>query len=437
MAQETAAYETTPPAPVRAVMSVILSMGLVAMASGMLYTFIPIRLTEAGFAPSTSGWLVTAMGAGNFIGCFVGGAVVRRVGHARAFCVFAAACTLSTLSLSIAVDPLLWAPARLINGVGMIGLFVVSQSWLNDATENHQRGRVLAAFYIVFIASMGLGSEFLRHIDLSGRAVYLIGAACGTLSLIPVGLTKLPPPPPPERIQLAFRRLWQVSPVGFVGVMAAGAMSVTIQGLIPLYLANIGFAAAATAFLVSRMQVGNIALQWPLGWLSDRIDRRWALIVSGGLALVASMGALALGAGALWAMLAVCAVWIGATESIYAISTAQINDRADPREFVAMSSTALFLWSLGSVTGPTVASAAMDRFGAEALFYIIFAVLLFLVAFILYRLQVRERTAPEDTEPYVAMSPSAPVTAEFPPVPEEEWDVPGEDTVETPKADSK
>ena len=408
------------PSPLRAVSSVILSMALIAVSNGMMHAYVPLRLSEEGFALGTNGWLLAAMGLGNFIGCFLSGTIVRRVGHARAFAVFAGFCMLATLSLAIHVDPWLWAPARMIYGIGVIGLFVVCQSWLNDATENQYRGRVLALFYVAFVASLGAGAEILRHVNISSNEVFLIGAAFSALALFPVSLTRLPPPAPPERVQIQIRRLWRVSPVGFAGITTVGALTMTVQGMIPVYFSAIGFSTVSIAFLVSRMQIGNIALQWPIGWLSDRIDRRYALLVAIALGGTASLAVLLLGTTSIWTLLFLCAIWVGATESIYAVSNAQINDRADPSEFVAMSSTALFLWSLGSTLGPAIAGFTTDILDHTAFFYVVFAAYVLLGTFIAYRSTVRDAPVEEETEPYVWMTPAAPVTAEFPPADGEE-----------------
>ncbi len=149
-------------------------MGLLALGSGMLYAFIPIKLAQDAFAPWVAGSILTAMSGGSLVGCLITGLMVRRVGHARAFAALTALVILSAVLLSTGTDPMIWIVARTLYGIGAAGLFIVSQSWLNDACENEWRGKVIATFYLVYILSIGIGALILRFLSLEGNTVPLV-----------------------------------------------------------------------------------------------------------------------------------------------------------------------------------------------------------------------------------------------------------------------
>ena len=144
--------------PPFAVASIILSMGLIAVGNGLLFAYIPVKLASEGFAPWVAGAIITAMAGGGGVGCLIVGRYVQRVGHARVFAALAAMVILSILAIALDTQPLLWIGARAVYGFAASGLFIVSQSWLNDASENRWRGRVIAIFYMTYVLGIGAGS---------------------------------------------------------------------------------------------------------------------------------------------------------------------------------------------------------------------------------------------------------------------------------------
>ncbi len=195
--------DTRAPSPPIAVTSIILSMGLVAVGSGLLHSYIPLKLAREGFEPWVAGAVLTVLSLGGLAGCVLTGPLVRRVGHARVFALLAATVTLSILLITLETAPLPWMLSRAIYGFAVAGLFIVSQSWLNDACENQWRGRIIAIFYMTYILGIGSGSFLLRFISLEGPQGPLLGIFFTTLAILPVGLTRLRTPPPPEAVAVA------------------------------------------------------------------------------------------------------------------------------------------------------------------------------------------------------------------------------------------
>ena len=417
--------DTTPTEPVAApragvsVASIIVSMGLLGFGNGLMFAWMPLRLAAEGFAPWVAGTLVTAVAAGGIVGCLMAGPIVRRVGHARAFAALAALEVLTMVMVAAAPEPVLWVASRLIYGFAINGLFVVSQSWLNDAAENRWRGRVIAVFYMVYILSLGVGGFMLTVVPLEGTGAPLFAICLVALAILPVALTRLPAPPPPEAVSVELRRVWRISPVGLMGMFVVGGVSMLTQGFAPIYATAEGMAKEEVGILLLSMQAGMILVQVPFGALSDRIDRRIVLIAACVVVVAGAGTATQVPVASLALLALVFAVWSGAVESIYSISTAHANDRADPRHFVSLSSTLLVAWSVSAFVLPLIATALTPLLGPRAFMAVAMAATAFFGVFVLARVLSREPVPEGEQVSFRPLSAQAPLTPDLAPLPEE------------------
>lgn len=349
-----------------AVASIVASMTLVAIANGLMFAYVPIRLGAGGYDPVWAGSIVTSLSAGGMIGCLAAAPLVRRIGHPRAYMALSAIIIASNALVAFVVDPVNWLFARALYGFAINGLFIVSQSWINDAVDNAVRGRVMAAFYTLYIMGLGTGSLLLTGIDIVGNAGPLTAILIAALSLLPVGLTRLPSPPPPIGGSVSLRRAWAISPVALAGMLAVGGMSMLVGSFTPIHLTANGYGKDAVAFLLFAMPFGTLIVQWPAGWLSDRSDRRFVLIA---IALLSAIAGIVSGFldGSSLALIAVAYIlWDGATESIYSVASAHAGDRAKKDDLVMMSGTMLFAWALSAFVVPGIATVLTARFGTIA-----------------------------------------------------------------------
>lgn len=412
--------DTKVSSPPLAVASIVLSMGLLAVGNGLMFAYVPVKLAAEGFAPWVAGSVITAVAAGGFGGCLLTGPLVRRVGHARVFATLAALVNLSVLAIALGTEPLLWIASRALYGFSAAGLFIVSQSWLNDACENEWRGKVIAVFYMTYVLAIGAGSFLLRAVSLDTLQAPLIGIFFSTLAILPVGLTRLRTPPPPEAVSVALRAVWRISPVGLVGLFTVGGLTMLVQGFTPVYAAAEAYAKDDIALLMFLMQFGMIAVQYPLGALSDRIDRRYVLIAASMIVVLGALTASQSGGASLVWLILVFAVWSGATESIYAVANAHANDRAEPQYYVSLSSTLLIAWSASAFVLPALATALTQVVGPRAFMYVAIAAAALYGLFVAYRMTRREPAPEADQEPYQAISAQVPHTPELAPQPSED-----------------
>ncbi|TIS09838.1 MAG: MFS transporter [Mesorhizobium sp.] len=387
-------------APLIAIASVIVSMALIAIGNGLMFAFIPVRLGADGFDPTWAGLIVTGLSAGGLAGCILTGPLVRRVGHARAFMVLSALIALSNVAIGAGPMPLLWIAARALYGFAICGLFIVAQSWLNDALPNAIRGRVMAVFYVAYIAGLGVGYATLAAIDIQTAAAPLIGIAFTALSILPVGMTRLAQPPAPQAASVALGQAWRISPVGVVGMLAVGGLSMIISGFAPIHATAKGYSQAEVALLLSAMPVGTLILQIPLGWLSDRTDRRYVL-------------AIAFDGGALMALVAIYLIWDGASESIYSLSSAHAADRARKEELLALSSSLLFAWSLSGFIVPGIVTALSAVFGTGTFIYVGIAIASAFCLFVLWRVFAARPMPAAATGSFAPMSAQTPLPVEL------------------------
>lgn len=399
--------ETTTAPPI-AISSIIVSMTLMALASGHMFTYLPVKLAEAGFASWVAGTLMVALAGGGFIGCLVTGWLIRNSGHARVFATLCAANILSFVLIAWSVDPYVWIASRIVYGFAVSGLFIVSQSWLHDASPDRWRGRVMGIFYMSYVLGIGGGSFLMRFVPLDGHGAVFIAISFATLAVFPVGMTQLPPPPPPPIGSINLRKVWKFAPTGLLGMITVGGLTMMVQGFAPIYATSTGYAKNDVALLMALMQVGMVAIQLPLGAASDLVDRRWVLLATSILVVGGAAVALGLqGVSLIW-LIVIFAVWSGATETIYSVSNAQANDQADPADYVMLSSTLLFAWSASAFALPLIATFATGLYGPTAFMWIAIAVSAAFGVFLVWRLSARPYEVEDDREPF------QPVTAQVP-----------------------
>jgi len=408
------------PAPVIAIASVVLSMALIAVGNGLMFAYIPVRLGVGGFDPTWAGLIVTGLSAGGLAGCILTGPLVRRVGHARAFMVLSALIALSNAAIGAGPHPLLWIAARALYGFSICGLFIVAQSWLNDAVANSIRGRVMAVFYVAYVAGLGVGYATLAAVDIQTASAPLIGIAFTALSILPVGMTRLAQPPPPRAASVALGRAWRISPVGVAGMLAVGGLSMAISGFAPIHATAKGYSQAEVALLLSAMPVGTLILQVPLGWISDRTDRRYVLAGAALLAVVAGVLAVGFDGGALTVLVVIYVIWDGASESIYSLASAHAADRASKADMVALSSSLLFAWSLSGFLVPGIVTGLSALYGTQTFIYVAIFIAAAFCLFVLWRVVTMRAVPNAETGSFAPMSAQAPLPVELAFAPEDQ-----------------
>ncbi len=374
---------------IRPLIPLLIAAGILLGGNGMQGTLIALRGAAEGFSPATIGFMGTAYFGGFLLGCLAITRIMKAVGHVRSFSALAAIASAGTLILVLFIDPVVWSMVRFVSGFCFAGLFTVMESWLNSGASNHDRARVLALYRMVDIGSVTGAQFMIPAIGADGFAIFAVMSIMITLSLVPVSLGDRSNPTPPEEVKLDLARVWRISPLGSMGCVAVGITNSAFRTLSPVYAVEIGMSVADVVTFVSVGIIGGALIQYPIGALSDRWDRRKVLLITTILAMLAAL-ALALLAGSdPLANFAIVFLFGCFAMPLFSLSAAHANDRAGKGEFVVVNAALMLFYSFGAIGGPFLASSMMERFGPQALFGFTAAVYAAFVLVTLYRMQAR------------------------------------------------
>lgn len=352
---------------VRAIASLLAGVALLLLGAGLLNTLIPLRGSAAGFSDAMLGGLTSAYFAGFFFGTFVAPSLIRRIGHIRAFAFYAVCCACVTLLHALGDEAWLWLLLRLAFGTALVGLYTVIESWLNAQAAPQARGRMFASYMVVNLGALALAQLLLRFEGGPGFVLFVVVALLVCAATMPLLLTRQAQPQlqPAPRLQL--RRLLAAAPIAGAGAMASGLAMGAFWGLLPVYFARQGHDAGAIGAFMCAAIVGGAALQWPLGRLSDRLDRRLVIALTCAAAAMLAL-ALPLAGGPPAVAHALVFLYGGMAFSTYPIVVAHLLDHLPPEDLLAASSSVLLLNGIGAALGPLLAGALMAALAPAALF---------------------------------------------------------------------
>jgi MFS family permease len=342
--------------------------GILLAGNGIQGTLITLRANAEGFDPVLIGLIGTAYFAGFALSCFASPHMIRRVGHIRVFAALAAIASAATLSLVLVLDPYIWMVMRFATGFCFSGLFTVMESWLAASSKNTDRGRILSLYRLIDMGS-NAGSQFLLPaFGVLGFELFAIIAILFAVSLVPISLADRSSPKPPKSFSFDLRKVWIISPLACAGCLTLGMTNSAFRLIGPLYADAMGMNAAGVAMFMSAGIVGGAALQFPLGYLSDMLDRRWMI-------LGATLGAMAAGLLLSTAepgnqlLIYTGSFLFGAFAlPLYSLSIAHGNDQAEPDQYLLVAAGLIFFFAMGATCGPFIASLVIDSFGAPAFF---------------------------------------------------------------------
>lgn len=376
------------------------------MANGLIGTLTPLRAHLEGFSNFAVGVLGACYFAGFVVGCFTGPFLLSRVGHIRAFSLAASLTAASVLLLPILTAPVAWFGLRALTGLCIAMLFMTLESWLNNRATNETRGRILSTYIVVNLSALILGQWLLVLGTPNSAALFSIGAILYCLCLVPVTLTSQPQPPAMEAPRIRVLHLFRIAPVGAMGCVTVGLANGAFWTLAPVYAQSLGFGTREMALFFSIFIAGGALMQWPLGRLSDGMDRRWII---GLICTTASFCGLVLGIFG-WLLTRAPEIFflfvfvLGAFMlPLYSLSIAHANDRLPRGDFVQSSAGLLLINAGMSVPGPLLAALVMEVAGAHALFLFTALAHAAMALFTFTRTRVREAPDASSREAFAPM----------------------------------
>jgi MFS family permease len=392
--------------------ALLLGMLLLLLGNGLQGTLLGIRGAIEGYDATTMSWVMSAYFVGFLAGSWRAPMLIRRVGHVRVFAALASLISAAFILYAAAPDPYVWIGMRFVVGFCFAGVYVVAESWLNDAATNETRGQTLSVYMIVQMVGIIAAQGILNLADPSGYTLFVIMSVLVSISFTPSLLAAGTAPAFQTTKPMSLFQLFNVSPLGCVGTFLLGGVYAGIFAMASVFGTEKGLNVAQISAYVAAIYFGGLVFQYPIGWISDRMDRRKLIFA------MTFAGALATAIGAIFSdvftlLLGLAFVIGGVANPLYALLIAHTNDFLEHSDMAAASGGLLFINGLGAMTGPLLIGALMTRFGADAYFAYIATLFALTAGYAAYRMTVRPSPAPETTSSYAPVLPQvSPVAME-------------------------
>lgn len=392
--------------------ALLFGSALLLFAGGVHGLILPVRGSIEGFSASALGLLGTGWAIGYVAGCLIAPRLVAAVGHIRTFGVMCALAAVSILIQAVIVETWAWIPARSISGFCFAGAAMIVESWLNDRAQPNTRGKIFGIYTMVNLGAVTAGQMAISLGDASGFLFFAIAAMVYCLALIPTALSTSASPAPLTSVRLDLRALWRNSPVAVAAVFLVGISNASFGTLAAVYADRVGLELTAIALFASIPVLAGALAQIPIGFASDRMDRRKVLVFTAALALAADLAfVLFLPEGRLLNLVLV-GVFGAAIFAMYPIIVAHANDNAPAGTSIQVSGGLLMVFGVGSILGPLIAGVAMAEYGPQGLFLTTIAAHVLMIAFAIWRILVRAPVPDSDKNPFQITLPARAATPE-------------------------
>jgi MFS family permease len=393
-----------------------MATAILLLGSGLLGTLVALRAGLESFSEGVIGLIMSGFFFGYVAGSYLCPRVVRAFGHIRSFSAFAAIGCASVILHGLWVDPLMWLVLRVVTGVSMLGMYLVIESWLNSLATERTRGSLFAVYMTINLLALGASQYLLLVYEIQSLAPFALTALFYSLALVPIALTRMLQPAEVPVVRLGLRHLYATSPLAVTGALVSGLVGGAFWGMGPVYAVTAGFDEAGIALFMSGIIFGGALLQWPLGHLSDRHDRRLVIL---GVSLIAGMAALGLYVlidhNRAWLAAPAAVLFGGCAFSIYSLSVAQANDHLHAEHVLETTRGLLLLSGVGAAIGPLVAGLLMEAFGASVLMIYFTALLIALSGFAGLRRRLGTPISSGEQAEFIIMSRTSPAVLELDP----------------------
>ena len=356
-----------------------------------------------------------AMMSGYFVGYFAGAnsvpTLVGKVGHIRIFAAFASMASLSILIHAVFVNEIVWTIARFITGFSIVGIFIVMESWLNDRANNRTRGQLLSIYMFITLIGISLGTLLLNFSSPEKYEPFILISLLLSLALIPILLTKRKAPKFKKLGYIDIKGLYKISPLASVSMFCTGMIHSALFSLGAVYAASMNFTIFEISFLLFLITVAGAVFQWPIGYYSDKTDRRIIIIfctffaglfcflsiLASGTSLQNMYLATSVGIDKIMFYIYVT-LYAGMAIPMFTLNLAYVNDYIPKEKFVSAGAGMQIIFGMGAMLGPFLCSLIMSKYGTNGFFVHLLAFHLIIGTFGLYRITKRSyKENPEST----------------------------------------
>jgi len=387
---------------IKSIFALLLSFGMLLLGNGMFGSLLGIRSRLEAFSTLTTGFIMAGFSVGLLLGALYAVRVVAAVGHIRAFAAFASIMSVAVLAHVLVIEPVIWFVLRVVAGFCTAGMVMVVESWVNERATNETRGRILSLYMMTNYLGAGLGQFMLLTGDPARFQLFIIASMVFSFALVPILLTRASAPKPSSPQRMKFRALFAISPVGVFGTICAGMTNSSLNSMGAVFAKEIGLSIGEISTFMAAAILGGMALQFPIGRLSDKFDRRTILIAA---TLATALAALAViwATGQTAAILFVTAAVYGSVGfTLYPLSASQVNDLAAPDRLIQVSAGLLIAFGIGASIGPIIAAQSMALFGPPGMFMFIIGINGALILFTAIRI-IQRRPGEKAKAPFMPL----------------------------------
>ena len=389
--------------------ALLLGMLFLQLGNGLQGTLLSVRGELEDFSTFEmsvvmSAYFVGFLGASRLVPEFI-----RRVGHIRVFAALASLISAILILYPLLVNPWIWTGGRIIIGFCFCGVYITAESWLNNAATNENRGQLLSSYMVVQMAGIVAAQLLLLVGDPGGFELFVLISVLVSISFAPILLSITPTPAFEATKPMSIKHLFKTSPLGCVGMFFLGGIFSAQFGMAPVFGTTAGFSLSEISIFVAAFYIGAMVFQFPIGWLSDRMDRRILIVVTSAIAFIAALTSILV--LDVFLILVGSALLIGGMSNpLYSLLIAYTNDFLELDDMASASGGLLFLNGLGAISGPLLTGYLMTQTGPEGYFIILATLLGSLTVYGFYRMTQRG-ISDVDTSSYATVLPTASVVA--------------------------
>jgi len=389
--------------------ALLLGMLFLQLGNGLQGTLLSVRGELEDFSTFEmsvvmSAYFVGFLGASRLVPEFI-----RRVGHIRVFAALASLISAILILYPLLVNPWIWTGGRIIIGFCFCGVYITAESWLNNAATNENRGQLLSSYMVVQMAGIVAAQLLLLVGDPGGFELFVLISVLVSISFAPILLSITPTPAFEATKPMSIKHLFKTSPLGCVGMFFLGGIFSAQFGMAPVFGTTAGFSLSEISIFVAAFYIGAMVFQFPIGWLSDRMDRRILIVVTSAIAFIAALTSILV--LDVFLILVGSALLIGGMSNpLYSLLIAYTNDFLELDDMASASGGLLFLNGLGAISGPLLTGYLMTQTGSKGYFIILATLLGSLTVYGFYRMTQRG-ISDVDTSSYATVLPTASVVA--------------------------
>jgi MFS family permease len=384
--------------------ALLLGIMLLMVGNGLQGTLLGIRGGIEGFTTFQMSIVMSGYFVGFLFGSMITPDLIRRVGHVRVFAALGSLISAVLVMYAALPDWIIWALLRVVIGFSFCGVYITAESWLNNTATNETRGQTLSLYMIMQMVGIITAQGLVNVADPGGFILFVIPSVLVSLAFTPILLSVSPAPTFGTTKSMSIRALYQVSPLGVIGIFLMGGVFSAMFGMTAVWGTEAGLTILQITIFTAALYFGGLVFQYPIGWLSDRMDRR-KLVVIVALAGTAACAVSVLFNPGFLGLVAVGLVIGGVSNPLYSLLLAHTNDYLDHDSMAAASGGLLFVNGVGAILGPLIIGWLMGLIGPQGFFLFIGCLTTVLSAYAVWRMTQRSAIPVQETGPYAPISP--------------------------------